>query len=110
MLVKTGSADYATGWADPSSGGAIGGDATLSFGAAPGSTYTVETVTNAAISPASRIKVWVKGATADHNEIEHLIIASRIGLVAIPASGSFSIHAETELRLSGDIALKWEAA
>ena len=91
-------------------GGGIGGAAVLSFGSAPGSSYTTETVTAAGVTAASRVKVFVQGSTADHNTIEHLIIGGRMGLYAIPSTGSIEIHAETELRLSGDVAIIWEAA
>jgi len=88
----------------------LGGSAVLSFCAAPGSGYTTATVTAAGITAASRVKVWVQGTTADHNAIEHVIIGGRMGLYAIPSAGSIEIHAETELRLSGDVAIIWEAA
>lgn len=97
-------------WVPATVGGGIGGSATVDFGAAPGTGYVTQTVTDAGISAGSRVKVWVQGTTADHNEIEHLLIAGRAGLVAVPVAGSFAIHLETELRLTGEVALKWEAA
>ena len=89
---------------------AVGGSATLDFGAAPGTGFVAQTVTDSSITAASRVKVWVQGSTADHNEIEHALIAGRMGLTAAPGSGSFTLYAETELRLTGDVAVKWEAA
>jgi hypothetical protein len=63
------------------------------------------------IDAAADIKAWVQGSTADHNEYEHTrIFPSRVGLGAgdiVPGVG-FTIFAESELRLTGDVAVKWE--
>ena len=109
MLTKASGTDYDTAWQNAASG-SLGGSSTADFGAAPGTGYVIQTVTDAGISAGSRVKVWVQGTTADHNEIEHLIIAGRAGLMAVPGAGSFAIHIETELRLTGEVALKGDAA
>lgn len=89
-----------------------GGSATLDFGFAPGSSIASVTVTGqSGIELTSRIKVWLGVSTADHNEYEHTrIFPSRIGLAAgdIVTGTGFTIHAETELRLTGDVAVYWE--
>jgi hypothetical protein len=95
-----------------SGGGATGGTATLDFGAAPGSsTASVAVTGQASILSGSRIRAWVQGSTADHNEYEHTrIFPGRVGLAAgdVVAATGFTIHAETELRLTGDVAVAWE--
>lgn len=95
-------------------GGSTGGSATLDFGAAPGSTVASVAVTGqTGILSGSRIRAWVQGSTADHNAYEHTrIFPGRIGLAAgdVVAGTGFTIHAETELRLTGDVAVNWEWA
>ena len=92
----------------------FGGAATLDFGAAPGSsTASVAVTGQAGILSGSRVRAWVQGSTSDHNAYEHSrIFPNRIGLGVsdIVAGTGFTIHAETELRLTGDVAVKWEWA
>lgn len=88
-----------------------GGSAVLDFGVAPGT--NVVTVTVATPIPATaRIKVWFQGdSTADHNAYEHAIMfPSRVSLSGggIVDGVSFVITAATELRLTGDVACRWE--
>jgi hypothetical protein len=85
-----------------------GGGTTIDFGAAPGTGFVEQTITAAGVTGASRIKAWLQGATADHNAMEHALIAGRLGLVAVPGAGQFTIMAETELRLTGQVAVQWE--
>jgi hypothetical protein len=50
-------------------------------------------------------------ATAHHNAEEHgLIFPTRVGLSAgnIVAGVGFTIYAETELQLTGDVSVCWE--
>ena len=96
-------------WASPGGGG-LGGSVTLDFGAAPGGTYVAETVVDGGITAGSRVNVWVQGTTADHNAVEHALIAGNLGLSVVPGTGDFTIHAASDLRLTGDVSLRWEAA
>lgn len=100
--------------ASGSGGGATGGTATLDFGAAPGaSTASIAVTGQAGLLSGSNIRAWVQGSTADHNEYEHTrIFPNRIGLAAgdVVAGTGFTIHAETELRLTGDVSVRWEWA
>ena len=94
-------------------GGAIGGTATIDFGSAPGTNIATVVVTGqASIGAASRIKVWFQGdATADHNSYEHiLIMPNAVSLVAgdIVDGVGFTIYASTELRITGNVACRWE--
>lgn len=92
--------------------GVTGGTATLDFGAAPG-TNTASVVVSEGVTASSRIRAWIQGSTADHNEYEHSrIFPNRIGLGTgdIVSETSFTIHAETELRLTGEVAVAWEYA
>ncbi|MGL6208733.1 MAG: hypothetical protein ACRC14_02745 [Paracoccaceae bacterium] len=95
-------------------GGATGGSAVLDFGTPPGSGVTSAVVTGqAGILSGSRIRAWIQGSTADHNAYEHTrILPGRIGLAAgdVVVGTGFTIHAETELRLTGDVAVNWEWA
>jgi hypothetical protein len=103
-------------WAAPAGGGgggATGGTATLNFGTGTGSATSTATVTGqASIGASSRIRVWFMAvATAHHNAEEHgLIFPTRVGLSAgnIVAGVGFTIYAETELQLTGDVSVCWE--
>lgn len=106
---------YGGAWVPLTGGsGATGGSATLDFGAAPGSSVASIAVTGqTGILSGSRIHAWVQGSTADHNEYEHSrILPGRVGLGIgdIVAGTGFTIHAETEMRLTGDVSVKWEWA
>ena len=98
--------------ADLAAGGtSASGFAVLDFGAAPG-TNTVETVVATAI-PAGAIPraFFMSEGNADHNEIEHrLIFPSRVGLTcgAINLGVGFTVYAETELRLTGNVTCRWQ--
>lgn len=97
---------------DPAVGVPVGGSATLAFGATPGSSTASIAVTGQTnILAGSRVKAWFQGSTSDHNKYEHTrIFPSRVGLAVgdIVAGTGFTIHAETEMRLTGDVSVKWE--
>lgn len=90
------------------------GTGTLDFGVtAGGSSYTELVVTGqAGILTGSNIKVWIQAdSTADYNEYEHTrILAGRINLAAadVSAGTGFTIIAESELRLTGQVKCRWE--
>jgi hypothetical protein len=92
-------------------GSSANGSAVLDFGAAPG-TNTVETVVTTAIPAGASVRAWFQSeGNADHNEIEHrLIFPSRVGLTcgAITDGVGFTVYAETELRLTGDVTCRWQ--
>jgi hypothetical protein len=94
-------------------GGATGGTAVLNFGTGTGSDVATVTVTGqSGIGTGSRVRVWFMAvATADHNADEHgLIFPARVGLSAgnIVAGVGFTIYAETELQLTGDVSVCYE--
>lgn len=96
-----------------SGSGATGGTAILDFGSGAGASVSTVAVTGqSGIGTGSRIRVWFMAATtADHNADEHgLIFPSRVGLSAgnIVAGVGFTIYAETELGLTGDVSVCWE--
>ena len=100
-------------FAAPAGGGATGGTATLNFGTGTGSAVATVAVTGqAGILSGSRVRVWFMAATtADHNADEHgLIFPARVGLSAgnITAGVGFTIYAETELQLTGNVSVCWE--
>lgn len=88
------------------------GSGVLAFGSAPGGNVATLTVTGqTGIAEGSAIRAWVQGSTADHNAYEHaLILPGRIGLGIgdVIAGTGFTVYAETELRLTGSVAVKWE--
>lgn len=88
------------------------GTSTLDFGSAPGTNIATVAVTGQAEIPADAyIEAWFQGdSTADHNAYEHLyVFPQRVGLVCgdIVAGTGFTVHAETELRLTGTIKCRW---
>lgn len=88
------------------------GAGVLDFGGLPGGNVSSLTITGQVdIVAGSNIRAWIQGQTADFNAYEHLLILpQRIGLGIgdiVPGVG-FTIHAQTELRLTGDVAVKWE--
>lgn len=101
-------------WAAPAGGSSsYAGSATLDFGNAPGTNVVIANVTGqTGILAGSSIKAWIPvQATADHNAYEHAVIfPARIGLACgdIVEGVGFSIYASTELRMTGDVACKWE--
>jgi hypothetical protein len=89
------------------------GIATLSFGAAPGTNTATATITglpNITSADAS-IRVWLMGtdSTATHNAFEHFFLSNYVGLAvaSITDGAGFTIQAITELRLTGDIKVRW---
>lgn len=88
------------------------GQAVLSFGAAPG-TNVVETVVTGQtdIGANASVEAWfMADDTTDHNSYEHrLIFPQRIGLACgdVVEGVGFTIFAETELRLTGDVLCRW---
>ena len=88
------------------------GTATLNFGAAPGTNVATATVTGqTGITTSSHAEAWIMGdSTSDHNAYEHLhIFPQRIGLACgdLVLNTGFTIYAETELRLTGSVAVHY---
>jgi hypothetical protein len=88
------------------------GSGVLDFGSSPGDSVASLTVTGQEnIVSGSVIRVWLQGETADHSEFMHSrILPGRIGLgiADIVAGVGFTIFAETEIGLTGQVAVKWE--
>lgn len=84
------------------------GTATLNFGSAPGSQTTSVVVSGqTGFTSSGHVEAWLQGdATATHNAVEHLIapITIRCGDAA---TGSFTIHAASEWRLTGTFTVHW---
>jgi len=97
--------------ADLSGFSSANGSAVLDFGAAPG-TNTAEIAVTTPIPAGASVRAWFQSeGNADHNEIEHrLIFPSRVGLTcgAITDGVGFTVYAETELRLTGDVTCRWQ--
>ncbi len=87
------------------------GTATLSFGAAPGSSVATASVTGqASIGTADGVEAWFMGdSTPTHNAPEHILFSRLVGLTcSTPTAGvGFTITAESSLRLTGDVKCQW---
>lgn len=88
------------------------GTVPLDFGSAPGTNVVAATVTGqTGITGGSHVEAWIQGdTTTDHNAYEHLhIFPQRIGLACgdLIAGTGFTIYAETELRLTGEVTCHW---
>lgn len=85
------------------------GAAVLDFGAAPGSSSASVAVTGqGSILSTSHVEAWLMAeATASHNAIEHLIVPMQVRCGDVVAGTGFTIHAATELRLTGTFAVRW---
>lgn len=93
-------------------GSANVGTAVIDFGAAPGTNLATVTVTGqASILSTSSVQAWVCGAdsTADHNNTEHTLLPLWLTVNAstITAGAGFVLTAFTELRLAGQIKVRW---
>ena len=76
------------------------GTAIIDFGEAPGSNVTTTTVSDAAITVSTNAEAWIMAdSTASHNSTEHIL--APIKLVCEAGSGSFIIHAFSDVRLTG---------
>ena len=84
------------------------GTATLDLGAVPGSTYaSVNVVGQTGLTATGHVEAWLQGdSTASHNDTEHLIVPLIIRCGSV-ATGSFTIHASTEMRLTGTFLVHW---
>lgn len=80
----------------------VTGTATLNFGTTPGSSLATVTVSGqTGFTAASHVEAWLQGDnTATHNSIEHLIAPIKIRCGDL-ITGSFTVYASTELRLTG---------
>lgn len=97
--------------ADLSGFSSANGAAVLDFGSAPG-TNTAEIAVTTPIPAGASVRAWFQSeGNADHNEMEHrLIFPSRVGLTCgdITDGVGFTVYAETELRLTGDVTCRWQ--
>lgn len=87
------------------------GIAVADFGAAPGMCYAKVDVTGiGAISSTNYAEAFIMGdVTSDHNADEHWVIGGHTRLVvAEPVNGvGFTIHAFSQLRLTGQVEIRW---
>lgn len=87
------------------------GNATVDFGAAPGSTVATVTVTGqTSIVAGSDIEVWIQGTdtTADHNAAEHQLIPFVCRVTSVTAGTGFTISVFSNgYRLTGTFKARW---
>jgi hypothetical protein len=86
------------------------GDATLDFGAAPGTNIATATVTGqTGITSTSGVEAYMMGtdSTATHNDFEHSIVPLRLSCTAITAGTGFTIQGISDLRLTGTFRVRW---
>ena len=88
----------------------IKGEATINFGAAPGSNYATTTISTPFVTNNSNIHIYIMStASADHNAMEHQIF-SLYGTVMpdnIINNTSFDIVALSQLRLDGTFKVRY---
>ena len=86
------------------------GQATLDFGAAPGTGAVEVAVTGQAaiIAGTSYAEAWMMAdSTADHNAEEHMLVPIRLTVGNVTTGVGFTIYARTEWRLSGTFNVRW---
>lgn len=87
------------------------GAVTFNFGSAPGTNIVQTTVSNANITTASRVELYMMGtdSTATHNAYEHALLPLDLALsvTTITNAVSFVAQAATTLRLTGTIAARY---
>lgn len=86
------------------------GNATLDFGAAPGTNMVSVAVTGqAAIGAGSYAEAFVMSddTTADHNAYEHRLAPFTLRCEAIIAGTGFTIVAFSDYRLTGQFKVRW---
>jgi hypothetical protein len=88
------------------------GTATINFGATPGTNIASVTVTSQPdIIGTSAVEGWFMGldSTADHNATEHSMMPLAVVLTptAIVAGTGFTLTALTQLRLTGQVKVRW---
>ena len=96
----------------PGGSGATIGTSTINFGSGAGNSYATLVVTGqTGITGTSYIQLWIQGSdsTTHHSAYEHTMLASSIKLTAsdIVAGTGFTINAFTDLRLTGDVKVRW---
>lgn len=84
------------------------GTATLDFGAIPGTQFVTVVVSGqTGFTAAGHAEAWLQGdATATHNAVEHLIAPLTIRC-GDAGTGTFTIYASSELRLTGTFTCHW---
>ena len=85
------------------------GTAVLDFGAAPGNNMASVVITGqAAILAGSLVESWLMYSTsADHNEMEHLVVPMNIRCGTIVPGTGFTIYGMSDWVLTGKWTLQW---
>lgn len=88
------------------------GATTLNFGAIPGTNHVSVTVTGqASIAADSHVEAWIMGndSTAEHNAYEHMVLSNYVmcPISDVIAGTGFTINSMTELRLTGNVDVRW---
>ena len=89
--------------------GAVG-NATLNFGATPGTNIVSVNVTGqASITGTSSVEAFMMGvdSTATHNTYEHAMAPIQLSCTAISAGIGFTIQGISETRLTGTFKVRW---
>lgn len=85
------------------------GEATLDFGAAPGTNIAEVAVTGqTSLGLTALCEAFVMGdSTADHNVVEHQVAPIKLTCGALVAGTGFTITGVTEWRLTGTFKVRW---
>lgn len=92
---------------------AFEGTVTFDFGATPGTNVVTTSVTDANVTTASRIEIFLMGndSTATHNAYEHSLLEVlddwQATVISIVNGVSFVAQAATKLRLDGTIKCRY---
>lgn len=95
-------------WQPVWAGGATG-SATVDFGAAPGTNIATTVVTGQTeiLADSSVDAFLMAESTPDHNAYEHIIVPLQIIASDIVPGVGFTINAVSDLRLTGEFAVRW---
>lgn len=86
------------------------GEATITFGAAPGTDVAEATVTAPWALSTSSILAWVPGnrGTSDNNAYEHWLAPITVKATSIVPGSSFTLMAYADQRLTGQFVVHWQ--
>lgn len=85
------------------------GTTTIDFGTAPGTNYTSIVLTGLTnVLSTSHCEAFLMADTTSyHNAYEHMIVPITLRCGNIVEGTGFTIHASTELRLTGTFSVRW---
>ena len=85
------------------------GTVAIDFGSAPGTNLAQAVITGqTAISASSDIEAWMMAdTTANHTDVEHIMVDMKLTCGSVVAGTSFTIYASSSQRLTGLWNVHW---